>query len=96
MVFAACMQHCLQSNVTHLTHVERVESVLCIKWPLAPPRGKAFNAMSKGLKEIHYNTISCNAVYVKGVKRHSKYAIRAHSILCMLKHVKRAESQYNF
>ena len=35
------------------------------------------NAMSKGL---HWNTISCNAMYVKGVKRHSKYAVRAHSI----------------
>ena len=38
MVFAAFMQHCIQSNVTHLTHVEKVESVLCIKWPLAPPK----------------------------------------------------------
>ena len=33
MVFVAFMQHCIQSNVTHLTHVK---SVLCIKWPLAP------------------------------------------------------------
>ena len=24
--------------VTHVTHVKRVESVLCIKWPLAPPK----------------------------------------------------------
>ena len=24
--------------VTHVTHVERVKSVLCIKWPLAPPK----------------------------------------------------------
>ena len=53
MVFVACMQHCIQSNVTHLTHVKRVKSVLCIKWPLSPLGGKAFNAMSKGLKEIH-------------------------------------------
>ena len=29
---------CIQSNVTHLTHVKRVESVLCIKWPLTPPK----------------------------------------------------------
>ena len=28
VVFAAFMQHCIQSNVTHLTHVERVKSVL--------------------------------------------------------------------
>ena len=34
MVFVAIMQHCIQSNVTHLAHVKRVESVLCIKWPL--------------------------------------------------------------
>ena len=24
--------------VTHLTHIKRIESVLCIKWPLAPPK----------------------------------------------------------
>ena len=24
--------------VTHLIHVERVESVLCLKWPMAPPK----------------------------------------------------------
>ena len=34
----AFTQHCIQSNVTHLFHVERVESVLCIKWPMAPPK----------------------------------------------------------
>ena len=38
VVFVAFTQHCIQSNVTHLTHVERVESVLCIKRPLAPPK----------------------------------------------------------
>ena len=38
MVFVSFMQHCIQSNVTHLNHVEKVESVLCIKWPLAPPK----------------------------------------------------------
>ena len=37
-VFVAFMQHCIQSNVTHLTYVEKVESVLCIKWPLTPPK----------------------------------------------------------
>ena len=36
VVFVAFTQHCIQSNVTHLTRVERVESVLYIKWPLAP------------------------------------------------------------
>ena len=38
VVFMAFTQHCIQSNVTHLIHVKRVESVLCIKWPLAPPK----------------------------------------------------------
>ena len=38
VVFVAFTQHCIQSNVTHLTHVKRVESVLCIEWPLAPPK----------------------------------------------------------
>ena len=28
MVFAAFMQHCIRSNVTHLTHVKGVKSVL--------------------------------------------------------------------
>ena len=37
VVFVAFTQHCIQSNVTHLIHVERVESVLCIKWPLGLP-----------------------------------------------------------
>ena len=34
VVFATFTQHCIQT----VTHVERVESTLCIKWPLAPPR----------------------------------------------------------
>ena len=38
VVFVGFTQHCIQSNVTHLTHVERVKSVLYIKWPLAPPK----------------------------------------------------------
>ena len=38
VVFVAFTQHCIQSKVTHLTHVERVKSVLCIKWPLVPPK----------------------------------------------------------
>ena len=37
VVFVAFTQHCIQSNVTHLTHVERVKSV-GIKWPLTPPK----------------------------------------------------------
>ena len=38
VVFVAFTQHYIQSNVTHLIHVKRVKSVLCIKWPLAPPK----------------------------------------------------------
>ena len=38
VVFVAFTQHCIQSNVTHLTQVERVKNVLCIKWPLASPK----------------------------------------------------------
>ena len=37
VVFVAFTQHWLQSNVTH---VGGVKGVLCIQWPLAPPRGK--------------------------------------------------------
>ena len=38
MVFVVFMQHCLQSGVSHLTHVERVKSVLCIQG-LSPFQG---------------------------------------------------------
>ena len=38
VVSPAFMQHCIQSNVTH---VRGGEGVLCIQWPLSPPRGKA-------------------------------------------------------
>ena len=38
VVLVAFTQHCIQSNVTYLTHVERVKSVLGIKWPLAPSK----------------------------------------------------------
>ena len=38
VVFVAFRQHFIQNNVTHLTHVKKVESVLCIKWLLAPPK----------------------------------------------------------
>ena len=42
VVFVAFTQHCIQSNVTHLTHVERVESVLCIQGPLPLQGGRLF------------------------------------------------------
>ena len=37
VVFATFMKYCIWSNVTHLTHVKRVESLPYIKWPVAPP-----------------------------------------------------------
>ena len=37
--------------VTHVTHVKRVESLLCIKWPLAPQNMPyVCQSMLKGLK----------------------------------------------
>ena len=46
MMFAAFTQHCIQSTVTHLTHVEGVEDVkyyvLCIQWPLTPARREGY------------------------------------------------------
>ena len=43
LVFAAFMQHCIQSNVTHVTHVRGVEGVLYSVYYKAPnpPRVKA-------------------------------------------------------
>ena len=45
MVFAAFMQHCIQSTVTHLTHVEDAKDAkyYCTLYtgPLAPPGGKS-------------------------------------------------------
>ena len=42
----AFVQHCIQSTVTHLTHVEGVEDVkfyvLCIQWPLDPARREGY------------------------------------------------------
>ena len=45
MVFAAFVQHYIQSTITHLTHVKGVEDAkyYCTLYtgPLAPPGGKA-------------------------------------------------------
>ena len=42
MVFAAFTQHCIQSTVTHLTHVEDAKYYCTLyTGPLAPPGGKA-------------------------------------------------------
>ena len=53
MVFAAFMQHCIQSTVTHLTHVEDIEDtiVLYIQGPL-PLQGEAFRSV--GLAVHHH------------------------------------------
>ena len=57
VVFVAFTQHCIQSNVTHLTHVERVESVLGIKWPLAPPKYavRVHNIFTHNFLNIQWN-----------------------------------------
>ena len=41
MVFAAFMQHCMQSTDLMSEMSKILYSVLCIQWPLAPPGGKA-------------------------------------------------------
>ena len=45
MAFSAFTQHCIQSTVTHLTHVKDIEDAkyYCTLYtgPLAPPGGKA-------------------------------------------------------
>ena len=46
MVFAAFMQHCIQSTVSHLTHVERVkmrsENCTLYTGPLVPARREGY------------------------------------------------------
>ena len=89
MVFVAFTQHCIQCNVTHLTHVEKVESVLCIKWPLAPPKYavRAHNIF------IH-NFLNIQLIF-NPKKSFGKLRLRPfqpyHQMLCMLKHVKGIE-----
>ena len=42
MVFVAFMKHCIQSTLTHLTHVEDAKYYCTLyTGPLAPPGGKA-------------------------------------------------------
>ena len=41
LVFVALTQHLIQSTMR-----SENSTVLCMKWPLAPPRGKASNAPS--------------------------------------------------
>ena len=49
MVFAAFTQHCIQSTVTHLTHVKDVEDAkyYCALYtgPLTPPGGRLFRSI---------------------------------------------------
>ena len=85
VVFVAFMQHCIQSNVTHLNHVEKVKSVLCIKWPLAPPKYavRAHNILTHNFLNIQliFDPKSfgklrprpfqhTNVMYVEGVKNY--------------------------
>ena len=61
MVFAAFMQHCIHSNVTHFTHVEDLCqilcTVLCIQWPIAPPGGKACTAFCLVELAVHHQSV---------------------------------------
>ena len=53
VVFVALTQHCIQSNATH---VKRVESVLCIQWPLTPARREGYlSLLSWGLAVHHWS-----------------------------------------
>ena len=71
VVFVAFTQHCVQSNVTHLTHVKRVKSVLCIEWPLAPPKYavRAHNIFTHNFLNIQSFE---NTMYVKACQRGQK------------------------
>ena len=57
MVFAAFMQHCIQSAVTHLTHVEDIKDAkyYCTLYtgPLAPARREGYLFEHGGLAVHH-------------------------------------------
>ena len=72
--------------VTHITHVKRDKSVLCIKWPLVPPKYviRAHNIFTdhflniqlifnqkKVLKSCDFLTIPSNVMYDEEVKSYS-------------------------
>ena len=52
VVYVAFIQHCIQGNVTHLIHVKRVKSVLCIKWPMASPKYAAHCMLGNSSTEV--------------------------------------------
>ena len=52
-----CSSYCNTAyRVTQfVTHVERVESVLCIQWPLAPAKGRLLCEPSVlGVEQVHH------------------------------------------
>ena len=64
MVFVAFMQHCIQSTVTHLTHVEDVKDVkyyvLCIQGLSPLQGGRLFviwKAFGLGDLAIHHQSV---------------------------------------
>ena len=91
VVFVAFKQHSIQSNVTYLTHVERIKSVLCIKWPLAPPNYaiRAHNIFTHYFLNIQ---LIFNPKKSFGKLRLTPFQ-PYHQMLCMLKHVEGVESQ---
>ena len=76
VVFVAFTQHCIQSNVTHVGGVEG-GVFSCIQSNVTHVRGvesELFHILCTPLYEQKIKG------YVKGVKRDSKYTIRAHDI----------------
>ena len=76
VVFVAFTQHCIQSNVTNVRGVEG-GVFTCIQSNVTHVRGiesELFHILCTPLYELKIKG------YVKGVKRDSKYTIRAHDI----------------
>ena len=78
MVFAAFMQHCIQSTVTHLTHVEDVEDAnyYCTLYtgPLTP-LGKAIYLKAFHLVGLAVHHQSCQTTRVIAGKTHNQSPI---------------------
>ena len=66
---------CIQSNVTHVGSVEsELVHILCTA--LYEHKIKCW----RGWKRLQIQNKGCNAIYIEGVKRSSKYTIMAHGI----------------
>ena len=67
MVFAAFMQHCIQSNVTHVggvtgvkyfteQKIKKVSGILCTQWPLTLVRREGYLKSLVGLA-VHHQSV---------------------------------------